>query len=245
MSEGVDINSQSTEGTTALHVAASFNEVDALRFLLDHGAHVNLANDVGQTPLMYAAVATHLSKRADYGLAPNPLCTRAFAHGTRNRSHQLSAAAALLLGAGADMWAEDTNGDTALSIAMSNYPEGEESRMEIAMLLMMWEQKMPHAWGPDRTKPHPHAPHAQASDTTETNSARKKTTEQQKQLLRVGSAVCATGLQGAPELNGRVGVVEAVDDATGRYVVRFRGEKRLKKLLPKNLDVATAGATTD
>eukprot|EP01046_Picozoa_sp_COSAG06_P024431 COSAG06_NODE_1991_length_7895_cov_3.685736_8_plen_99_part_00 len=45
-------------------------------------------------------------------------------------------------------------------------------------------------------------------------------TEQQKQL-RVGSAVCATGLQGAPELNGRVGVAEAVDDATRR----FRGEK--------------------
>ena len=93
----------------------------------------------------------------------------------------------------------------------------------------MWEQKMPHARGPDRD-PAWQTPGAR----TETKAASKTTTEQQ---LRIGSKVRAVGLKGAPELNGRIGLVKAVDGATGRYIVRFCGEKNLKKLRANNLEL--------
>eukprot|EP01043_Picozoa_sp_COSAG02_P003297 COSAG02_NODE_80_length_40128_cov_591.169002_15_plen_601_part_00 len=53
-------------------------------------------------------------------------------------------------------------------------------------------------------------------------------------VLVVGSAVVATGLTGAPELNGRTGKVEEWDAEAGRYVVRLEGERQLKRLKPEN-----------
>ena len=53
-------------------------------------------------------------------------------------------------------------------------------------------------------------------------------------VLAEGSAVVATGLTGAPELNGRRGTIEGWDEETGRYAVRLEGERRRKRLRPEN-----------
>ena len=57
-------------------------------------------------------------------------------------------------------------------------------------------------------------------------------------VLVVGSAVVATGLTGAPELNGRMGKVEGWDAEAGRYVVRLEGERQLKRLKPEDCRAA-------
>ena len=54
-------------------------------------------------------------------------------------------------------------------------------------------------------------------------------------VLAEGSAVVATGLTGAPELNGRKGtIVEGWDEEAGRYAVRLEHERRSKRLRPEN-----------
>ena len=51
-------------------------------------------------------------------------------------------------------------------------------------------------------------------------------------VLAEGSAVVATGLKGAPELNGQRGEVEGWVEEKGRYAVRLQGGARKK---PANL----------
>ena len=55
-------------------------------------------------------------------------------------------------------------------------------------------------------------------------------------VLAEGSAVVATGLTGAPELNGQRGVVEGWLEEKGRYAVRLEDKRRKKaaNLRPEN-----------
>ena len=53
-----------------------------------------------------------------------------------------------------------------------------------------------------------------------------------------GTAVLVQGLTGAPELNGRVAVIQGFDDATGRFSVHVNGERRIKNIKPGNLMTA-------
>ena len=55
-------------------------------------------------------------------------------------------------------------------------------------------------------------------------------------VLAEGSAVVATGLTGAPELNGQRGIVEGWLEEKGRYVVRLEDKRRTKaaNLRPEN-----------
>ena len=55
-------------------------------------------------------------------------------------------------------------------------------------------------------------------------------------VLAEGSAVVATGLTGAPELNGQRGVVEGWLEEKGRYAVRLEDKRRTKaaNLKPEN-----------
>ena len=55
-------------------------------------------------------------------------------------------------------------------------------------------------------------------------------------VLAQGSAVIATGLTGAPELNGQRGVVEGWLEEKGRYAVRLEDKRRKKaaNLKPEN-----------
>ena len=55
-------------------------------------------------------------------------------------------------------------------------------------------------------------------------------------VLAEGSAVVATGLTGAPELNGQRGIVEGWLEEKGRYAVRLEDKARKKaaNLKPEN-----------
>ncbi|ORX63256.1 ankyrin [Anaeromyces robustus] len=47
----LDINSKDEFGYTALHAAVSYSRLEAARWLLEHGADVNITDDDGDTPL--------------------------------------------------------------------------------------------------------------------------------------------------------------------------------------------------
>lgn len=88
-----------TVGTTPLIRAAKAGDVAAMRLLLEHGAHPDLATLDGITPLMAAA-----------GLGSSPIDTR----GRYKTEAQAIEAVEVLLAAGADIHARARNGQTAL-----------------------------------------------------------------------------------------------------------------------------------
>jgi hypothetical protein len=51
----------------------------------------------------------------------------------------------------------------------------------------------------------------------------------------VGEIVVVTGLQGAPQHNGRQGVVERFDRAKGRFVLKVQGRQKPLAVRPDNL----------
>jgi ankyrin repeat protein len=55
LKERVDVNERQGDGTTALHWAAYWNDLDTADLLIRAGANVNAATDVGVTPLYLAA----------------------------------------------------------------------------------------------------------------------------------------------------------------------------------------------
>lgn len=54
LAQGQDPNDRDYAGFTPLHAAAQYDRPDAVRALLDAGAEVNVRDDDGNTPLMYA-----------------------------------------------------------------------------------------------------------------------------------------------------------------------------------------------
>ena len=57
--EGIDINMQSNTGTSALHVAAAFNQFEITQLLLHHGARIDLEDAEGNTALILAEKLDH------------------------------------------------------------------------------------------------------------------------------------------------------------------------------------------
>src|SRR5215467_9816016 len=51
---GSDVRQKDKRGGTPLHYAAAFGSLETLRSLLEKGADVDMANDFGATPLMFA-----------------------------------------------------------------------------------------------------------------------------------------------------------------------------------------------
>jgi len=64
---GADVNSAGEHGWTALHGAAYKGVDGVVQFLIEHGAHIDVFDEYGQTPLSIAnAVITLGSKDAYY-----------------------------------------------------------------------------------------------------------------------------------------------------------------------------------
>jgi ankyrin repeat protein len=85
---GVDVNAASADGSTALHWASHWGDVDSVKLLLAAGANAKAANRYGVTPLHEAVVITSLpiveallnagaSPNATYGAGETPLMAAA------------------------------------------------------------------------------------------------------------------------------------------------------------------------
>lgn len=59
LDHGVDANSATADGATALHWAAFWNDLETLERLIEAGANVDAANDYGATPLWCACASRH------------------------------------------------------------------------------------------------------------------------------------------------------------------------------------------
>ena len=66
------------------------------------------------------------------------------------------------------------------------------------------------------------------------DAARKSLCPPASLVLAVGTTVVVSRLTGAPELNGRMGVVEGFDDEHGRCTVRLEERKKPAALRPHN-----------
>jgi len=86
LDQGVDIDTQDQNGSSALMEATFGGHIDAVRLLIGRGADVNLANRDGWTPLMEA-------------------CSKGYADIAR-----------ILVSSGANVKSEDKNGWTALKL---------------------------------------------------------------------------------------------------------------------------------
>lgn len=119
---GIDLDAVGSEGSTALHFAASFGDAAAVRALLDAGANANARNLAGVTPLQLAignsdAAITSLllakgaDARARDEAMESPLMAAA--------RHADAATASALLSAGAERdYVEPKFGQDALMIAV-------------------------------------------------------------------------------------------------------------------------------
>ncbi len=54
LKQHADVNATQSDGSAALHWAAHFDDLDTAGLLIGAGANVNVANDLGVTPLYLA-----------------------------------------------------------------------------------------------------------------------------------------------------------------------------------------------
>ena len=69
---GADIHAVRTNGQTALHAAAFAGENEVVQYLVDHGAEVEIEDNIGQTPWsMATGISPALGSRGSYGSHPD------------------------------------------------------------------------------------------------------------------------------------------------------------------------------
>lgn len=124
--EGAAINEPQIDGTTALHWAAHFNDIEVAQLLIHAGASVSAANRVGVTPMRLATIngnATMIEVLLEAGVDPNAPLTQ---HGDTAlmmtaRTGKPSAIQ-VLLDNGAEVNVQETwGGTTALMWAISEH----------------------------------------------------------------------------------------------------------------------------
>jgi ankyrin repeat protein len=122
IAKGVNVNEAAGDGTTALHWASYWDELESVTFLLSAGADVNRANDLGVTPLWLASENGNREialKLLDAGADPNrALLSGETAVMTAARAGHASVVE-LLLTRGANPNARGTRQQTALMWAAS------------------------------------------------------------------------------------------------------------------------------
>ena len=127
LEQGADVNEAAGDGTTALHWATHWSDLEMVDFLIHAGADVNAASDLGVTPLWVvaqdgeAAVAERL---LDAGADPNaPLLLGETPVMTASRAGNIEVVR-LLLAKGADPNARAAREQTALMwAAAQRHPE--------------------------------------------------------------------------------------------------------------------------
>lgn len=128
LQENPDLDETSSDGETALHIAASLNNLFEVQRLIQLGANLNPMDDHGHTPLHWAIHTDPSGKLLklllDAGADPNiippaqpaPAWEPPLHVAARNSNSQI---VTLLLDAGAQIEARDANGRTALQVAVA------------------------------------------------------------------------------------------------------------------------------
>jgi ankyrin repeat protein len=131
LSEGADINAKNNRGYTALIVAAWYDNIDAVKILIDAGADINARSQQGLTALMVATLAIQplITAGADINAKNNDGNTALMMLAERDvvgidnpgivaESLRINLdAVQQLITAGADINAKNNDGDTALILA--------------------------------------------------------------------------------------------------------------------------------
>jgi ankyrin repeat protein len=137
ISSGANVNAQDTFGRSSLCMAANLLDPEAIKMLLDHGAKVDLANEDGDTPLIYACGVSN--SRGALGVVSLLLANGANVNATTTsgRTPLILAAYAgntkvvkMLLERGADYTVRSRRGETALTAARKN------RHTEVAQILL-------------------------------------------------------------------------------------------------------------
>jgi uncharacterized protein len=134
LKQRADVNATQPDGTTALHWAAQWNDLETADLLLKAGARVNAGNDYGATPLWLAAMngsIPFIERLLAAGADPNiGLPTGETALMTAARTGSVGAVRALAR-RGADLEAREAfRGQTALMWALS------ENHLDVAKALV-------------------------------------------------------------------------------------------------------------
>ncbi|MBI3894442.1 MAG: ankyrin repeat domain-containing protein [Acidobacteria bacterium] len=130
--QGTDVNARQTDGATALHWAAHWNDLDTAELLIHAGANVNAANEYGATALWLASSNGNdamVEKLLQAGANPN---TALLSGETALMAAAGKSAEAVksLLAHGADINAKEPAGQTALMRAAA------EKRPDVVQVLI-------------------------------------------------------------------------------------------------------------
>jgi ankyrin repeat protein len=135
LKQHADVNARQPDGSTALHWAVYWEDVDTTDRLIKAGAHVSVANDLGVTPLILAcsnANATIVQKLLAAGADANAMLESGeTALMLASRNGNAEAVEALLTHGANVNGREGTRGQTALMWAVANkHPEATRILLE-------------------------------------------------------------------------------------------------------------------
>lgn len=166
---GVDFDAQDRDGNTCLHFnASSSNTPYHLRWFVQVGASVDIANDAGLTPLHYA-------------------CLDVFCEDIL-----------VLLAAGANVHARDSSGNSALRLLISPRPDGAWCADDIAAIALALIAVGAEIDNADRDSVIPRqllAEHGLIIDEAEVESVRRDIAKQRIDFVRDRAFVICIGLQ--------------------------------------------------
>ena len=117
-----DVNAFTFRYETPLMLASYFGHVNAMAFLIEHGAKVDLQDEIGTTALQYAAQGPNLSDEINNYFSLQGVDRNKFVEETSLHDHVK--AVTFLIEHGANVDLRDNNGDTALHYAVTfDFPE--------------------------------------------------------------------------------------------------------------------------
>lgn len=145
LDHGAQVNAQDDAGRTALMYAALNDRVMFMEVLLNGGADINLQDAKGRTALMYAAgeaakgstigmLGREASTTPEGGNAPNWDAQKKAARLAR-AYHTRAEVIRYLLGRGADHEQRDSDGRTALDVALENARAVEDDNADVVAAL--------------------------------------------------------------------------------------------------------------